>query len=876
MKKFESTDCATKALNSAAGLLAEKDLKKLFGEIDRLRQRFTVADAANIALKKFVSDAEYKAFRAKGTALYDTVAKIKMAGFAEDYGDYKNALQAYIVGQSRVGVGARDSAVGYQKAIHHGEFGRLIGELRKIDPIAEKMFKDPANSQALSRAKEFVSFKKNGALDEWNKRPYSNQPIDPINLKIAQTIEAQQDRFRKLANFNGAFITDKPGYTVPQSHDRYNISRASTATVKGLQTITRAFVKGFTEADRAAYTSDLAKWLDMEGTTRNMERFGNLEPGTYVDPETLHNKLFDMMSTGVRASADGIISGAGDLARAAEAGRILEFNDADAANAYNMKYGAGSFSDSHLNAIKNAAYEAASLKFFGPSGMKNLDQMAERLAAKLRDSGKLAESKTISRDSLRDNYFKTFNGENSAPENETMSGIVDGLKGMNRLTQQGGSVFMHVGTIFTHVAGLHYGGVPVVKAALSPVVNMMRVMSDGELRDFLRTNGAGMEGLMGGFGTLSDGSGERPGAWIQRWQEHLFHYTGFTPFLDLNKRAFVAQLGNEIAHNAGKTFDNLAPGMQRLFGDYNITGNEWEAMREHVVCKPGQYEQIAADQVHSIPDNKIAALIQGKGGTVSPYSIEEYKKDLEIRLRSLFIDQSDSYGVVSPDARATAMLTLGTKKGTFGGEALRMATQYKSYLVAYTNNVMMRSWNAATANGTKDKAKGVAAIVAMMAGMTAAGAGVELLQQARRGKMYDWDNMNQGDIAKFVGASFLQGGGAGLATDFIYNQSYLSTMQKAANSTFGPTTQRILDPVQMLYGAAQGKDQRQAMVNYAKSWLPGQNVWYIKPLADYLIFHGLTEGFHPGALERMEQRANEDKTPFYPDTAGFFAGHVGQ
>lgn len=89
-----------------------------------------------------------------------------------------------------------------------------------------------------------------------------------------------------------------------------------------------------------------------------------------------------------------------------------------------------------------------------------------------------------------------------------------------------------------------------------------------------------------------------------------------------------------------------------------------------------------------------------------------------------------------------------------------------------------------------------------------------------------------------------------------------------------------------LVQAAQGKDTHAGaeIVRFAKSNIPGQNLWYTKAALDHMIFHQLQEHFSPGYLARIKSRSRKEFGQGYwwepgdttPDRAPDLAAAMGE
>jgi hypothetical protein len=111
--------------------------------------------------------------------------------------------------------------------------------------------------------------------------------------------------------------------------------------------------------------------------------------------------------------------------------------------------------------------------------------------------------------------------------------------------------------------------------------------------------------------------------------------------------------------------------------------------------------------------------------------------------------------------------------------------------------------------------------------------------------------------------AMLAGGSLGIYGDFLFSDS--TQYGNGPTSTMlGPVVGLGEDIFNLTQGnivqALQGKDTNfgAELVKFARSNLPGANLWYTKAAMDHLIFHRLQEYFSPGYLSQMRRRAQRE------------------
>lgn len=117
---------------------------------------------------------------------------------------------------------------------------------------------------------------------------------------------------------------------------------------------------------------------------------------------------------------------------------------------------------------------------------------------------------------------------------------------------------------------------------------------------------------------------------------------------------------------------------------------------------------------------------------------------------------------------------------------------------------------------------------------------------------------------KVLTAAMLQGGGFGLYGDFFLGAQNRFGSESNIVNILGPTASNLeetSDLIAMLLDV-EGKQQADAggqAFKLLRSNTPFANVFYLKPVVDYLITWRMQELSSPGYLQRMEARAEAQR-----------------
>jgi len=863
---FSKTKCAQKIKDAAKGLLDDATVDDLFRKVDVASGSATLDKAAATAALRWSTEAEYNAFNKKRTAILNFQRTSAMLAEASKFTDPADFFLSYTLGGESVNTGVRNSAGSWRESWRKGQFAAVNDPFRKEGLWGA--FKGGDYDEPLA----WAMFAKTATPEKIAATPGASAAIASLTPEVKQMADIlhnQQRQALEWENSVGGFRSQREGFIFSQSHRRNLIQRVG----------------------RQAYTSDLSRMVDIEGTLKNLSDLGRIMPealpedvrqkfGIYgaslpgdqqFDPQDFFNSLWSVFTTGVRLEEGGKLaaSGSGNVAAKAEQARIIEFKSPAAWLEYNKKYGSGTLAEAWQAQISHSAATIATLKFFGPSASGNFDKAKDLVTARLRkqhdqalkdeDAGKkparssaaLAKSMDRMGNQYIDRYFSQYIGELSAPGNMALDSVTNNLMGIQRMAKLGGALISSLTDIVTHAATLNIEGVPMGRAIINPILSTVERLGKDDANQYLRQLGVGLEGAMGAISSRLDADMSKPGALVNGLQDLFFKVTGLSGYTDIMKRSYVWTLNNDLAVQSGKGWDGVKQANRVHFERYGIGANEWDLIRNNAVGKPNGYEMLHPDLIRNAPDSDVKAMLSAMGQPTTARAIAEAKLDVETKLRNLFLDGAD-YASVTPDQKTNNMMTVG-RKGTVMGDLARLGLQFKSFPIAFIHKTLMRHYGA-------EGALGLAKIVG---GMTAMGTAVFLLQEWRKGRgLPDPDDMGPADYSKLIMAGFVQGGGAGVLTDLIFQQAYLEGRGEVG-SLLGPTGDTLTQPMQIMWKAAlKGENVNDDLVRYIRGNTPGANIWWAKPLADHYLWYGLMEAANPGTLERMEKSAASAGRPF--------------
>jgi hypothetical protein len=251
-------------------------------------------------------------------------------------------------------------------------------------------------------------------------------------------------------------------------------------------------------------------------------------------------------------------------------------------------------------------------------------------------------------------------------------------------------------------------------------------------------------------------------------------------------------------------------------------------------------------------------LEQGK--VANPATIANLREDIADSLRQTIIDRAET-AVLEGDKKSKGFILQGTQAGTTVGEVWRFMAQFKSFSVLYGQRVLSReiygrgydTFGDYLKNGKGD----MLGLAQLMLWMTLFGYGALTAKDALKGKE-PRDPLSKKTWAE----AFIQGGGAGIYGDFIANEQTRYGNSLVA-SVAGVTASGVEDIFNIKTAIQQGDDPRAKMVKFAVSNTPFANLFYTKPVLDYLITHRVQEALDPGFLRRQERRVEKEGQEYF-------------
>lgn len=634
------------------------------------------------------------------------------------------------------------------------------------------------------------------------------------------------DELVDLFNAAGGEIPKMADY-FPQSHDARRISKMGRDTWK-------AFIKPRLAVDKMADP--------LTGAALSPERLdGALD--------VIWRRIVTNGASEMEPSAQA--RGRGALANQRQEERFLQFKDANAWREYAEAFGNPDVYAVMMDHLHGLAKDVAALRVLGPNPNATVEwlrQVVDSEAAKaaigekslFRGRAEPARNGQLSTGSDRlEDLWRLVNGSVTT-SSANVAAWADTSKNVVTSALLGGTALTSlIGDPAQQSWASRFAGLPAFRAlAMLP----RQILSGASKRDVVRAGvvmADALDHLQTNFRHLSWAA--RSKEVTQYLPDRVFVWSGLTPLTRAERRAAALNIMFEAGDRAGQTLAAIAADgvagdrFARFLRGVGIDSPTWDLIRS----VKGR-DQAGAGRAIGPADLYAAA-----GGADGPLF------DAGLRW-SEAVHAFTEEAVPEGSARARRALSRANKRGTIAGEFQQQALSY----MVYPATVMM-SLVRATALELADGAwRGATFLASAFVSLTAAGAMITQMKAIRRGE--DLERMDQ---ASFWLRSIAQGGALGFYGDWLladYRRGvgdqlsrFAGPVGNAAISLVGATggVQGVTDDYDVNTGAR--------LVRWARNNTPVQSMWWLRPVADRLIWDRLQRLADPKADRAWRRKASE-------------------
>jgi hypothetical protein len=795
------TECLANALSE--GVLDEAEYDALLGTYRRVRSEREDAGSAtadNDAGLAVMAELEYAKKRTRflnaltkrnAMRLEQDMERFRSGSGNQDLGEF---LQAIIEFQGQ-GSGLTASVEGRRQAI----LGRSMAQMEAL--IHE--FRQGTLGRRVNAAK----------MPNIVKELFGEDTKDESAKALAKAFSSTAEDLRQRANAAGMDIAKLENWGLPQQHNRLAINK---------------YIK---KNGREAFRQHL---------------FGLLAPERMIDQITgqpmTRGQVFDaldevidnILTEGWATREPGRVAfGRGSLANQRQEHRFLAFKDADAWLTYQKEFGAGDPFNSMMGHVDAMARDIAALEVLGPNPDATrewLKQHAQVQAAQheLGRENLLNPRVRNGREHVRkrikraDEMWAHYSGSVNVPVNETVA-IVGGNT-RNVLT----SSILGAAAIPSFFTDPMYGALARYFSGSRHSTWMKewvkQFASRSSRRDAQRM-GLILDSSLNTLGQQARYAGQFSGqAWSRVLAEQMLAVTGLQSITRAGRNAFSMGMFADLADYKTKRFDDLPGMMQRSFERYDVSPDDWDAMRGANTSRG--FLDIQAVEAHA-------------------------GREMAEKLLTLVQSESE-FAVPSGTIRARSLLIGDSRPGTWIGEVRRSATMFMSFASVLP---MLHGYRILQEIGRGNPVGGVGYATALALTMTVGGALSMQSKQLAAGR--DPREMYGDKGLEFWGAAALQGGGLGLWGDFFFAD--VNRFGGSLPGTGGgPVFQLGADVLGILQNAVvEPEAAGQDLTKLISTKIPGSNTWYLKLAWDRYVEDTLTRLTDPDAEAKFRRRVRQ-------------------
>lgn len=510
--------------------------------------------------------------------------------------------------------------------------------------------------------------------------------------------------------------------------------------------------------------------------------------------------------------------------------RVFRFQDPESYIRLMRKYGHGDggLYNTMMGHLGGMGREIATTEILGPNYEANFKKLLEAArdddAVRNRSLGaKLKRSITMNSPDAVQRTYDSVTGKLGVAQSDLIAGIGGGMRNLQTAARLGSATIAALpGDSMTATLAANHNGIPAT-AVLARLVKDLANDKEAEAiaRQLNLTAASVLDHALGSKRFADEIVGQ---GLTGRVADTMMRVSGITVWTEGLKRAWAMEFNGFIARQADHPFHKLDPAFKGFLKRYGFTEFDWDKLR----ATP----QIEADgakffDVNGVEDQQLAD-----------------------RLMSAILDER-KFAVIEPDARIRGAMAWGHNRGTFSGEIVRSAMQFKSFPMTFMMTHMMR---AAVQDGAWGK---VAAGTKLIGLMTVAGAVTAQMQSIIAGR-----NPQSMDDRKFWLQAFIRGGGGGMLGDLIYASSTRGG-DGLKEYLAGPAPGAVLSATGDLMQTIAGNKELsgKTLAQHVKAWTPGSSLWFSKIATDRLIFDQIQTMIDPNyrqTFSRYEKRMKKE------------------
>ena len=825
------TQCE-KTVNAAAGRnLSEDEMGRLVSDMENTVKRIRAEnegislEAAALRAAEELSNAEKLAnvIEARNKALNTRIAAQRLAFIRDSFPDRPDiGLSAILVGRNEARTGSRSSASAEQFQLRSKYLSGLNHDLEQAGVL--KYLSSGSNDAEVADAMWRLG--KGESTDGMMKE----------SVKIAEIITKWQESARLDANKAGAWIRKMPGYIARQGHDMMKIRAA-----------------GF------------AAWRDAILPKLDKATFEGV-----ADQDAFLRSVYDGLASGVHLASEKPdwmkgFKGSQNVARRASQERVLHFLDGRSWYEYNREFGVGSVREAIYGGLEASARNTGLMRILGTNPENMVNYLADTISADLKGNEKALAAFNDARRSTIKNEMAEVTGQTNIPGSSALARFGSTTRAVDSMLKLGGAMISSFNDLASNALELRYQGKNFMSALIESIQGRLKRYSTEEQKDILSSLGVYADSMRDEILQRFSGDVTLPGK-VARLQRQFFRLNGLNWWTDASRNTTATMTSHWLAGNAKSPHATLNPDLKRALDLHGIGEPEWNIYRTMDMKGSEGRTFMTPDGIDSVPDDVIAKYVADKNVTVNERSIANARSELGDKLRGYILDRV-MVAMTEPTARTRALMKQGTQPGTVQGELIRFIGQYKSFTASFMQQALGREvfgrgytpaplgqsrWGSVS-NALFKSGKGEMVGLAQVAlWMTFFG---YLSMQTKL--MLKGQTPRPADAKTFLAAA-AQGGGLGIFGDFLFGEANRFG-NGPITSLAGPVAGSADQLVTLFQKARSGDAKAGDFFRFTVDHTPFINLFWSRPILNYLFLNQLQESLSPGSLHRYEQNIRKNQ-----------------
>ncbi len=825
------TQCE-KTVNAAAGRnLSEDEMGRLVSDMENTVKRIRAEnegislEAAALRAAEELSNAEKLAnvIEARNKALNTRIAAQRLAFIRDSFPDRPDiGLSAILVGRNEARTGSRSSASAEQFQLRSKYLSGLNHDLEQAGVL--KYLSSGSNDAEVADAMWRLG--KGESTDGMMKE----------SVKIAEIITKWQETARLDANKAGAWIRKMPGYIARQGHDMMKIRAA-----------------GF------------ASWRDAVLPKLDKATFEGV-----ADQDAFLRSVYDGLASGVHLASEKPdwmkgFKGSQNVARRASQERVLHFLDGRSWYEYNREFGVGSVREAIYGGLEASARNTGLMRILGTNPENMVNYLADTISADLKGNEKALAAFNDARRSTIKNEMAEVTGQTNIPGSSALARFGSTTRAVDSMLKLGGAMISSFNDLASNALELRYQGKNFMSALTESIQGRLKRYSTEEQKEILSSLGVYADSMRDEILQRFSGDVTLPGK-VARLQRQFFRLNGLNWWTDASRNTTATMTSHWLAGNAKSPHATLNPDLKRALDLHGIGEPEWNIYRTMDMKGSEGRTFMTPDGIDSVPDDVIAKYIADKNVTVNERSIANARSELGDKLRGYILDRV-MVAMTEPTARTRALMKQGTQPGTVQGELIRFIGQYKSFTASFMQQALGREvfgrgytpaplgqsrWGSVS-NALFKSGKGEMVGLAQVAlWMTFFG---YLSMQTKL--MLKGQTPRPADAKTFLAAA-AQGGGLGIFGDFLFGEANRFG-NGPITSLAGPVAGSADQLVTLFQKARSGDAKAGDFFRFTVDHTPFINLFWSRPILNYLFLNQLQESLSPGSLHRYEQNIRKNQ-----------------